>query len=47
MRQNLDAIVTNLTGDLVAGELRRAESVTRAANEILRYLDTAEATTEQ
>jgi len=47
MRQNLSAIVTNLSGDLVAGENRRAESVTRAANEILRFLDTAEATTEQ
>jgi len=39
IQQTLDAIVTNLRGDLVATEQRRAEDVRIRANEILRYIN--------
>jgi spermidine synthase len=39
MRQNLTAIVTNLRGDLVSEDPRRAEDVSRSANELIRYID--------
>ncbi len=38
IQQNLDAIVTNLRGELVADEQRRAEDVRSEANQILRYV---------
>jgi tetratricopeptide (TPR) repeat protein len=41
IRQNLNVIVANLRGDLVAANRRRAEEVRQAASLILRYLDTA------
>jgi tetratricopeptide (TPR) repeat protein len=39
MQQNLNAIVTNLRGELVATEQRRAELVRAQANQILRYVN--------
>lgn len=39
MQQNLNAITTNLRGDLVGTEPRRAEVVRSDANEILRYVN--------
>jgi hypothetical protein len=39
MKQNLAAIVASLRGDLVAADRRRAEVVSRDANEIIRYID--------
>ncbi len=38
IQQNLNAIVANLRGDLVAAEQRRAEFVRSDANQILRYI---------
>jgi hypothetical protein len=39
MQQNLNAIVTNLRGELVATEQRRAELDRAQANQILRYVN--------
>lgn len=39
MRQNLNIIVNNLQGDLVATDVRRAEEVRQQANQILRFIE--------
>jgi len=47
IRQNLEAVNTNLRGEIVAANERRAEEVRQSANLILRFLNVAVDTGEQ